>query len=245
MTDDRRFFFLHLLKTGGTSLYLHLPRVFGPAGVYPNASDGDPVTVAPQLVVDVLLERWAVRRDEIRIIAGHLPLCTTQLLDADFRTLTVLREPVERTLSFLRHHRETTPADRDLSLEAIYDDDFRFRSLIRDHMTKMLSLTPAEMTGGMLTHIDLDQGHLERAATNLEGIEVVGIQERFDEFWAALRDDLGWDLGEVTHANRTATTEAPEGLVERIVADNPLDVALYEHARRLVEQRAGAAPTTT
>ncbi len=57
----------------------------------------------------LLLERWKARRDEIRVVTGHFPLCVTELLDADFATFTVLRDPVERTLSYLRHHRDTTP----------------------------------------------------------------------------------------------------------------------------------------
>ena len=55
--------------------------------------------------------------------------------------LTVLQEPVERTLSYLRHHRETTPKDRSKKLEEIYEDPLRFHGLIHNHMVKMLSLT--------------------------------------------------------------------------------------------------------
>ena len=55
------------------------------------------------------------------MIAGHFPLCTIELLDAEFTTLTVLRHPVERTLSYLRHHRDTTPADSERSLEELYE----------------------------------------------------------------------------------------------------------------------------
>ena len=236
--DDRRFFFLHMQKTGGTSLFLRLPRVFGNAGVYPDASDGDPVTVAPQLSVEVLQQRWAVRRQEIRIVAGHFPLCTTELLGEEFRVVTVLREPVERTLSYLRHHRQTTPGDRDTPLEAIYEDDFRFHGMIHDHMTKMLAMSTEEMTSGLLTRLDMDERHLARAVERLEGIEVVGLLERFDEFWAELHDRLGWDLNDVAHANRSAPADVPDSLRRRIAEDNALDVALYEQARALVADRA-------
>jgi len=103
--QPRRFFFVHMQKTGGVSLYMRMRREFGDHAVYPAKSDGDAVGVAPQLMTDVLLRRWAERRDEIRVVTGHFPLCTTELLDAEFTTLTVLRDPVERTLSYLRHHR--------------------------------------------------------------------------------------------------------------------------------------------
>ena len=139
--EPRRFFFVHMQKTGGVSLYVRMWRYFGRQAVYPAPSDGSPTKVAPQLFPQVLFERWAERRDEIQVVTGHFPLCTTELLDAEFTTLiTVLRHPVERTLSYLRHHRDTTPADRELPLEAIYEDPSRFRPFIENHMVKMLSL---------------------------------------------------------------------------------------------------------
>ena len=73
------------------------------------------------LSVDHLRERLAARGDQIKVITGHFPLCTTELIDGPFTTLTLLREPVERTLSYLRHDREKEAADRKRPLEQIYD----------------------------------------------------------------------------------------------------------------------------
>lgn len=237
--EPERIFFLHMQKTAGTSLFVALPRVVDKRNqIYPDDSDGDVVVDIPQMDIDLLLRRWAVRRDEIRIVTGHLPLCTTELLGVPFRTMTVLRDPVERTLSYLRHHRELTPEDRDKPLEAIYEDPFRFHGLIHNHMVKMLSLTTDEMTAGMLTRVDFTDEHLERAKANLAAIDVVGIQERFEQFWADLEHTFGWDLGPVEHANRTRPVEVSDAFRERIAADNALDQELYEYAVELVSRRA-------
>jgi hypothetical protein len=240
----RRFFFVHIQKTAGTTLYERLRRHFGAAGVYPDASDGDPVAVAPQLSVDVLLDRWAARRDEIEVVAGHFPLCTTELLHESFTTFTVLRDPVERTLSYLRHHRALTPGDQDVPLEAVYGDEFRFRSMVHNQMVKMFSLTVDEMTGGMLTTVDFTPQHLERAKQRLGDVDVVGLQERFEPFCDELERRYGWDLGPPLVANRTAPTDVTSSFRARIAADNALDVELYEHARELVadRRREGSAP---
>src|SRR5262245_50870550 len=149
---DRRYFFVHLQKTAGTSLILRLRERLAPPLVYPDPTDG-PV-VDSVLSVDHLLARWEARREQIRIVTGHFPLCTTQLLGGSFTTLTVLRDPVERTLSYLRHHRRETPADEHKSLEEIYEDPFRFDTLIHNHMVKMLSLEVGEMTDGALTQVE-------------------------------------------------------------------------------------------
>ncbi len=246
--EPQRWFFVHVLKTAGTDLFTRLggdPGLpsdhrysFAEAEIYPNASDGNVVTVAPQLSIEQLMARWAVRRDEIRIVMGHFPLCTVELLDADFTTLSVVREPVARTLSFLRHHRKTIPADRDKSYEEIYGDDFRFRSLIQNHMVKMFSLSRGEMgLDGVLTHVDFDRTHLERAKERIAQVDVLGTQEHFEDFCAQLEAAFGWTLGEPLWANRTDPDEVADSLIERIREDNALDVELYEFARELCARR--------
>jgi hypothetical protein len=228
-SEPERFYFLHLQKTAGTALWRRLKQQFPPDAVYPGPSDGEP----PDSVMSVehLLERWHVRRDDIRIVTGHFPLCTTELLDAPFTTLTVLRDPVERTLSYLRHHREATPADRDRPLEEIYEDPIRFE-LVHNHMVKMLSLSSAEMTNGMLTPVTFGPERLERARRRLDGLDVVGFQEQFDEFCAELSARFGWSLGPPIFMNRSAPVAIDDALRARIEADNRDDVELYEHARQ-------------
>jgi Sulfotransferase family len=232
-----RFFFVHVQKTAGTALFTRLKRHFGKHSVYPDASDGDVLTVMPQLSVDVLRDRWHERRDEIRVVTGHFPLCTTELLGERFTTLTVVREPVDRTLSYLRHHRILTPEDRDKSLEAIYEDDFRYHALIHNHMVKMFALTPSEMTDGALSRVEFTLDHLDRAKQQLATVDVVGLQEGFDEFCATLQQRFGWNLGAPLYANRTEAIEVSSSFRDRIAQDNWMDVELYAHAERLYEER--------
>ena len=110
-------------------------------------------------------------------MTGHFPLCTVELLGATFTTLTVLRDPVERTLSYLRHHRKVTPEDRERSLEEIYDDPFRFHGLIHNHMVKMFSLDPDEMTDGALTPVDFTPDAPRAGQAEPRPVDVVGDQE--------------------------------------------------------------------
>jgi hypothetical protein len=233
--DPQRFFFVHMQKTGGISLYLRMQRQFGGEGVYPDATDGDPVAVSPQLMLPVLLERWAARRDEIRVVTGHFPLCTTELLDANFTTFTVLRDPVERTLSYLRHHRETTPADSELPLEEIYEDPGNFRHFIENHMVKMLSLRSEELRpSAMMTVVDLDRRRLEKAQDALESMDAFGLQENLEGFARLLESRYGWSLGALVHENVTGRTDVPASFRQQIAEDNSLDMELYEHARTLL-----------
>ena len=156
--------------------------------------------------------------------------------------MTVLRHPLERTVSYMRHHRRRTPADAELTLEEVYDDELRFHGLIHNHMTKMLSLTPEEMDEGVLTRVEFTPERLERAKERLAGVDVVGLQEEFD---ALLRRALG---AVRLVARRPALAERsirrsssrPE-FRDRILEDNADDLELYEFARRLVAERARVA----
>jgi hypothetical protein len=228
---EERYFFVHLHKTGGTTLIHRLPRRFRRHEIYPDASDGAIETAV--ISVDHLLNRWRARRDEIRILTGHFPLCTAELLGFRCTTMTVLREPVERTLSYLRHHRAVTPADRSKRLEELYEDPFRFDLLIHNHMVKMLSLTVETMTDGALTHVDVDPANLGRAQENLERIDVVGLQEHFALFWDELRLRFGWQLGEPARSNQTKHAPIARAFRERIARDNELDAELYRYGRTL------------
>jgi hypothetical protein len=223
-------------KTGGISLYMRLQREFGEQAVYPAPTDGDPAGDAPQLFTRILLERWSERRDEIRVVTGHFPLCTTDLLDADFTVLTVLRDPVERTLSYLRHHRDTTPADSGLSLEEIYEDPARFRPFIENHMVKMLSLKAPEMTNGMMTVVDLDRSRLRKAKRALRRMDAFGLQEDLEGFAQRLERRHGWRLGPPVHENVTTPSEVPASFRSRIAEDNRLDMELYEYAQKLLRR---------
>jgi hypothetical protein len=234
--QPHRYFFVHMQKTAGSELRRLLIDHFGDAAVYPTAGvDGaDPVQLV--LSIDHLRERLAARGDQIRVITGHFPLCTAELIDGRLTTLTLLREPVERTLSYLRHHRENERADRHRPLEEIYDDPLRFHGLAHNHMTKMLSLTSAEAAADLpiLTSVKFTREHLERAKQALASMDAFGLQERFEDFCDELTARFGWRLGEPEKTNVSTPVEVPESFRARIAEDNALDVELYEFAKQLL-----------
>jgi hypothetical protein len=212
---EAKYFFVHLQKTAGTTLFRRLRNHFGPDAVYPRPEDqGD---VAAVLEPEYLARRFAEHRAE--------------LLGSDFVAFTLLREPVERTLSFLRHQRQIAPEHAGAPLETIYADPMLRDGLVRNHMVRMLSLTREEMTGGALTRVVVDDARLERAQRNLvERIDTFGIQEDFEAFCHLLTERFGWDLGPAHVSNTTRHVEVPESLRERIASDNAMDAELYRFA---------------
>lgn len=236
----QRWFFVHIHKTAGTALYQRLLEHFPPEAIYPTRTEQRAHKAS--LHVDLLCRRFGERRDELRMITGHFPLCTTELLGVPFTTITVLRDPVERTLSSLRDMREREPMFRGQPLERIYEEPIRFQCLIQNHMVKMLSITPDEMTDGALTALEMGDGHLERAKRNLvERIDVWGVQEDFEELCTELTLRFRWDLGVPLIANPTKPFAVTDDFRERIANDNALDVHLYRHALWLRQARTPLA----
>ena len=248
MTDSpteqpHRYFFLHVPKTAGSALQQRLANHFGEAAVYPaKGLDGtDPLTLA--VSIGHLRERLAARGDQIRVIAGHFPLCTTELIGGRFTTLTLLREPVERMLSQLRYTRKVNRAARDVPLEELYDDPIRFDAVLHNQMTKMLSLRSTEVAdAAMLTRVEFDRDRLERAKEALAGIDVIGLQEQFEDFCEELSARFGWRLGDPETVNATTPAEVPESFRARIAEDNAFDVELYEFANELLHDAGRPRP---
>jgi len=185
-----------------------------------------------------LAERFRSCRAELRVITGHFPLCTPDVLGAPFTTLTVLRHPVERTLSLLRHRKMVEERFRACELEEIYADH-GLQNIIHNHMVKMLSLTPGEMTYAPLSMpVAFDEARLDLAKHNLEQrIDAFGLQEHFEEFCTELAARFGWNLGAARVSNQSHRHPVSTELQERIASDNRMDVELYRFAVQLREQR--------
>ncbi len=237
-SEPTRFFIVHLQKTAGTTLRDRFRATFDDLAIYPNTTDGRDKRISV-ISLSHLLERWKARRDEIRLVAGHFPLSTVQLLDAKFVTVSVLRPPVERTLSYLRHQKKLNADDRERSLEQIYDDPFRFNGLVRNHMVRMFSLAADEMGpgDGVLTDITDSEERLEAAKRGVAGLDAFGLQPHFEEFWQEFAPLHDLKLGTPIRSNATEPEDAPARLVERIRSDNALDVALYDFAEQLYSAR--------
>jgi Galactose-3-O-sulfotransferase len=232
-----RYFFMHMPKTAGMSLFQRLIHHHGERSVYPLPADrGRP---GSYMSIEYLQDRFATHRENLRVIAGHFPLCLDEVLGVTLTTFTILRDPVERTLSLLRQHKQHDQEFRDASLEDVYADPALLHGLIHNFMVKCLTVTVDEIERGVMTMVPYDQARLERAKDNLENrVELFGVQEDFDEFCRQLGQRFGWDLGvEPAYPNSTAAMDVSDEFRERIAYDNALDVELYRFAKELEARR--------
>jgi hypothetical protein len=236
----QRFFVAHMQKTAGTTLRDRLRATFTEEEIYPNASDGPDPRISV-ISVAHLRERWIARGEQIRLLTGHFPVRCVELLGTPFVTMTVLRHPVERTLSFLRHQAERRQrgATETTPLVEIYEDRFRFEHMIQNHMVRTLSLSPTEMLAhdGVLTPVPYTADRLESAKQRLVGLDLFGLQDRFEEFCDELAARYGLHLGPNLRSNTTRPVEVPDGFAERIAEDNAHDMELYDYGCALYRRR--------
>jgi hypothetical protein len=238
MSGSPKFFFVHLQKTAGTSLLLRLRHHFSEEAIYPTNSEK---SIYTSFSVDLLKERFAERGAEIEVATGHLPLGAADLLGEDFTVFTVLRHPLERTLSFLRQQQAQDPQYHDSPLDAVYDEPYRRGWLLTNHMVRMIGQNADEVATSTMVS---DEEFLARSKEILsERVDCFGFQESFEEFCAELTRRYGWDLGEPIRANTTEPSEASPELIERILDDNRIDVEFYEFAQHLAATRGLGRPT--
>jgi len=230
---DSRFFFLHVMKTGGATFRQHVVANFWPGEVYPDPALDTNMFIA-NTRIEYLRNLPSDRKDRIRAYTGHFPFLCVEMLGIPLVTLTMLRDPVARTISYLRHCKRYHENQHDLSLEEIYDDPFVNTVFIRNHQAKLFCLEPDDEPVTYMHVVEIDDARLATAKRNLATVDVIGFTEEYDAFIDAMRTRYSWRFGEVApwHVSNEPWP-ASDGLKRRIADDNAADIEFYEFARDL------------
>jgi hypothetical protein len=138
--EGRRVFFTHIMKTGGTSIVAALEHGLDPTATFP--LPGTPEErIAAKLGIEGLLESPPERLAAIGCFSVHQPPWVGRAVAPDALQVVVLREPVARTVSHLRHLARSNARPDFLSV--IYDEP-GWRDRLVDYQTQILSSTREE-----------------------------------------------------------------------------------------------------
>lgn len=257
--DAPPVFFVHVMKTGGTTLFRNLRENFALDELYPYRKidiqyNGSKLDVRHHLSVSYLLQIPEERRRRIRVYTGHFPYIAQELLGGGFTTVTILRDPVERTLSLLRQFKRNAPWETDpakkapmasRSLEEVYENELVFEPLVHNHQTKIFSMRESDSPESYMDVVAVDEARLALAKENLAKVDIVGITERYDDFLDEIEARFGWEVEREARANATPASEIQpvnDALRDRIAHDNALDLEFYEYAKALVDLRSKHSP---
>ncbi len=125
-------YFMHIMKTGGTALTTALARLND------RAQRGASVT---EIFLDQFVQRDRAQWRDVGFVTGHLPWEARELLPPETRTLTVLRDPVDRTLSHywqLSVNPDVHAESPGFSLEEFVGSP-RWNTLCRDYQARQLA----------------------------------------------------------------------------------------------------------
>ena len=233
-------FFAHVMKTGGTSFAQHINANFAPHERFPSATTGEQ-RQTDYYMIDALRALDATARSAIKVYAGHFPIVASELVGAEV-TLSIVRDPVTRTISYLKHCKRYHPEMRDKRLEEIYEDPWVQPMYLRNHQSKLYAMRLDDRLESHLDVLEVDDQRLQLAVANLERVDVLGLTEHYADFLDDVRARLGWRI-DPAPALRVSTEDwdVPPAFRSRIAADNEADLAFYDHARSLHRRRRRSA----
>jgi hypothetical protein len=227
---------MHVMKTGGTTFLWQLKSIFPRGERYPFLAGEQ--QRAQYTMVDELRKLTPETRRSLRLYCGHFPFVATTIVEPDV-TMAILRDPVERTVSILRHFKRGADQYRDSPLEELYEDALLFPLFIHNYQTKLFAMTQADTPESHRDVIDVDDARLRIAKQNLERVDILGLADRHDEFLDDLHGRFGWRFPAVPDQRVSDEgREIPASFRLRIAADNAADVDLYESAVVLHERRS-------
>jgi len=204
----------------------------------------------------VRLARLGERPDAPKLVWGHIVLAAKMIPD-DARVFTMLREPVQRSVSEYNHYLDRASDPRWIerlaptlwkSTRPHSDIDFRSLSLdecIAEGLFRVPDNLQTRILAGRRGLDDADASKLlGLAMRNLQNrVEIVGLTERFDESLALAGRAFGWtDLAyqRINVRNSPALDELDPSTRETLERENELDVELYALAETLFQERVSS-----
>lgn len=233
LSADEALIFIHLMKTGGTSLFQALHRKYPEEQIFHYVPRQEGQRLADLKSLD------PEHKAQLKFIHGHARFGFHQHLQQPSRYITMLREPVSRVVSlyyFIHQNpqREMPEDERCPTLEHYLEKPLK--AFDNAQTRAIAGIVSSEFKAGHCTTELLDI-----AKKNLASFLMVGITERFDESIVILKRVL--DLESVFYARTNENPKRPKVReissenIEKIKHYNQLDLALYAYANELLDAK--------
>ena len=234
---NKTVIFLHIPRTAGTTLHRIIERHYPSSQIF---STG--------LLAQESMEKFKSfsesTRARLRMVKGHMAFGLHEHIPGASTYFTLLREPVERVISFYslirnepKHYlHKFVTADNKSLYEFL--KDAKAASFADNTQTRMIS---GFWMGPECGKCSKDM--LEKAKKNLrERFSVVGLTEKFDETLLLLKSAFGWNKLFYEKQNVSSGKTDKSSLLaearELIKKLNQYDMELYEYAVSLFNEQA-------
>ncbi|MFC1664885.1 sulfotransferase family 2 domain-containing protein [Pseudomonadota bacterium] len=229
----RSLFFLHIPKTGGTTLKNILSSKYPDECIYNIEGSVNECIENLQKIPKELLSKY-------ELVQGHMSFGLHQLFPQESNYFAMMRDPLDRAISdyyFLRtniHHHLHKQVSA-MSMTSYMQSEMT--SQLSNGQTRLLSGDCKDSQIGIPSIRKLEVSDLEKAKKNIrDHFSFVGLQEMFDETLLLLSKNYGWGYPFYIATNITRKRPALENISPSdkavIQNQNRLDFALYDYVKQ-------------
>ena len=224
--------FLHIPKTAGTTLHDIIERQYDSDQIYTFGSDA-------HASVEKFRSLSVLEREKIQMLRGHMAFGLHELLPSTNNYFTILREPVERVISYYNFILRTP--DHYL-YQKIQSEKLSLLELLQSKIPLMMNDAQVRLLSGVWGDAPFGEVSIEMLNTAEHNLQqffvVVGITKEFDKTLFLLQNVLNWESSilyerQNVSNDRTAANMMPVETINLIRQHNQMDIKLYEFAKTL------------
>lgn len=233
--SDVTIVYPHIPKTAGSTLHKIIDRQYPKDKIYSvGLIDEESIKAFNELSIE--------RKNRIRMFRGHMSYGVHRFLPGHFTYFTMLREPVERVISYYYFIKRTKTH---YLHDHLCEDDVNLTCFIENKSHVMIDNAQTRILSGVWQEPEFgacDREILNEAKRNLQrDFAAVGLVEKFDESLLLFARLFGWRRVYYCHMNvsyhRPSQDECSDDAIEAIVSSNLLDLDLYDFACELFAEQ--------
>jgi hypothetical protein len=233
--------FIHIPKTAGSTMTAVSESHFSSEERY--ITSGSPDNVEGKL--DTFFTLSEEEKHRIKWLSGHMGFGLHEHLPQAAVYITLLRDPIDRLLSSFYFNKS-------IDFSPFYEEINSGRMGLQEYVQHFIDVETDNLQTRMVSGNWYKKGSgpctpqmLELAKQNLRHyFMLVGVTERFDEFYFLLRYEMKWSW--TWHINHNVTRRRPRSdslspeLRRFLEKNTQYDRALYDYAATLFEQQLAA-----
>jgi hypothetical protein len=229
--------FAHIPKAAGTTLHRIIEQQYHRQDIYSIY----PTPRNPEGGFSQFVNLPPEQRAQIRIMKGHLLFGLHAYLPGPFTYFTLLREPIDRVISFYYYVRQNA---QHYLHQHVLAQNMSLRQYIESQATTANDNFQVRMLAGAqgIAFGQCTRGMLDEAKFNLqEYFSVAGLSEHFDATLLMLKHAFQWRsvyyVRQNVNVRRPALATVPPDTLDLIREQNWLDIELYQYVKQLFEDR--------